>query len=1227
MFTSKARRALDVASSLDFTREAKQPTLYALGHVKHVGIGSQVTAIAHDPVQSLLACGTEAGTLHVFGRPSVQLDWHLGVPVKIKHLTFKSGSGFLCVVGKYYAKDTLSVFDLGRIDNGKPFRDASLSLRSNITAIESHPSIPFLFLAGKDGTVDVYDIDRSCLCPHARIPNLWLAQEEILRRSGIIGAPSRRHIPFCIDVKCHPLDINLVLVAYEGGVSLWNIAEQRAERNWEFVLPPGAPGGGNDGEDTIFNERRPSITCVAWRPDGLVFAAGHEDGCISFASVEDEMAIDIRVLERSSVNKTTEQDLFVTGRQVSNREPIFKLAWSGFPAESILDRATAAWNATSTTRVDPLQTGAVGPELQQQTHVNGTMLTVLGGLLPHDPMGVHVLELPNYQAPSGPTQTHGNLSAPAREALKQSVTPQAHHLYLTSAPPEDFCLFPRSSPYYGLSFDPTSIVIIVGTDGRLPVLPTAHSSRTIEAWSFPPSSTTKPVELDVPTALCFNGSGTCSSTQLFNVPTLTHRRMLHQFDMQQDEFQNRIQLDGGKSTSKRKPNRTKLTPPSDNQPRILLTSHIDLRIKFWDVSSELLVTKTLQQDELSLNSSPNQLMNEFPRQLKHLDWDLKQTLLDATTKELESSRLLRERPWELEIDKVCLAKETLEVAVSLNTGDILVARLGYGEQRDAVAVEFERAEAQGQLNDTVNEALQDMQLQDTSLAGQTSTNVNFDARALQSGGSGGSFPGRKLSSGRRPSSAAPSSTRQLELNEQAYDLSATVISKPFHDGFRPFAAFTLPSVDKETCLELSDCGFLAASNGCVLLIADLRGPDVLMIQSLANGAHNGIGKGKSKVKPDESPITSLTWTICPTNEDHDTSPRLIVVQTSGQVRIFELSNLAGSWHVGENPSVFHHDSVAGAFKTFVLDKTGQQLLAEPMALERALAQQAGYVSNSNELTKGSLSSLWITINENLVSCYFNIDGPRTAQFEGGTSAGFLNAQMTTRFGCPVLLVASKHRTITALSLPDLTEITRMSFEAAVHSSAGMIDFCSDGDLVQHIDPLHIALFTTCDIARWQTKVELWDPTIPIPWQTTMFEGVANVFSSLFGGKKVYSASEVENILGGPKRPAPKQRDRAQQAVAVAPPTSQKPKPQPTTSSNPSTRQRQTVQGQATTTQSILASTQEALGKRGEYLDYMQERLGSVANDAANFAKETKKAAQREAAKRSLMGGVTSFFNK
>lgn len=168
------------------------------------------------------------------------------------------------------AKETLYVFDLNRLDKNRPHRDAMLSLRSKVTCLETSASHSFLFLGLADGTVDIFDIDRGVLSREVRIPNLWLAQEELLRRSGVPDAPSRRHIPICTDLKTHPFDLNLLLIAYEGGVSLWNLATQTCERNFEFVVPPGAPGGGNDAEEALFMERRPPVTCLAWCPNGTL---------------------------------------------------------------------------------------------------------------------------------------------------------------------------------------------------------------------------------------------------------------------------------------------------------------------------------------------------------------------------------------------------------------------------------------------------------------------------------------------------------------------------------------------------------------------------------------------------------------------------------------------------------------------------------------------------------------------------------------------------------------------------------------------------------------------------------------------------------------------------------------------------------------------------------------------------------------------------------------------
>lgn len=393
----------------------------------------------------------------------------------------------------------------------------------------------------------------------------------------------------------------------------------------------------------------------------------------------------MRTLERADVNKTTEEDLFGWSqgggqRQLSGREPVFRLAWSGFPEETYLDQVTSAIAGASSSAMASTSSPVVpaSPSLgEEKTNLHGgTMLTVMGGILPSDPVGIHVLEFPAYSPPPSTASSSkpGNISLPVREALRSSISPISHHLYPTSTPPEDFLLLPRSSPHFSLSFDPNAILITTGPDRRFPVLAAPHAINSTEAWSFPPSSLRVPQSLSLPSPLSFSGGGTCSSTQLVTVSNVTYRKMLHQFDVS-DELSTRLPLRGGTAFPQPRPRlqRNDQAAPrmSDNHARILITLHVDLVVRFWDVSSHLLWGyKATPESEPKINL-------EYPRPLKHLDVDLKAALSDSRALELNSARLARDRPWELEIDKVSFAEETLELAVSLSTGDVVVFRSVY----------------------------------------------------------------------------------------------------------------------------------------------------------------------------------------------------------------------------------------------------------------------------------------------------------------------------------------------------------------------------------------------------------------------------------------------------------------------------------------------------------------------------------------------------------------------
>lgn len=389
----------------------------------------------------------------------------------------------------------------------------------------------------------------------------------------------------------------------------------------------------------------------------------------------------MRTLERADVNKATEEDMFgwspqgEPGHRVpANREPIFRLAWSAFPDVSWGEWAHGLAGAGPSTPTSPstpaFPSAAASPQSptfapravpDERVHLGGgTILTVLGGLLPQDPTGIHVFNLPAY-APTtaNPSANTGNLPAPVRQALKDSVRPLEHNLYPTAAPPEDFLLLPRNSPYGGMAFDPTAILITTGSDPTLPVLAAPHSARGTEAWSFPPTSHTPPRSLQLPPALAWTGPGTCTSSRILTLPTLSHQRLLHQFNA--DPITTHVPFLGGKATPLRRRNATGSPAlEGSSRPRILVSLHVDLCVRFWDVSEGLLGEGGLHED--------------FPRALGHLDVRLRDILRDPMAKELEASRILRDRPWELEIDRVDLATDTLELAVTLSTGEVVVLR-------------------------------------------------------------------------------------------------------------------------------------------------------------------------------------------------------------------------------------------------------------------------------------------------------------------------------------------------------------------------------------------------------------------------------------------------------------------------------------------------------------------------------------------------------------------------
>ena len=253
--------------------------------------------------------------------------------------------------------------------------------------------------------------------------------------------------------------------------------EQKTLGTYELLVPAGAPGGAGYTDpvsrlDTLYfagtesviykdllKHRRPDVSSLCVHPAGHFFAVGHVDGSIAFWAVEDDsQPLTVRTLDEVDVLKVDGEKLEQylsdedgspkhTSKPHEPREPIFKLAWSGYPNS-----------------YDPR-----GGE---------TSLTILGGQFNRDPPGINVLWLPAFNPPAPPTLHHDQSLHPFfRDAMRESLVPLNAYFYPTPGLAQDFLLTPRDSPHFGGTWNPTTILMLFESGDEI---------RALEARQFPP---------------------------------------------------------------------------------------------------------------------------------------------------------------------------------------------------------------------------------------------------------------------------------------------------------------------------------------------------------------------------------------------------------------------------------------------------------------------------------------------------------------------------------------------------------------------------------------------------------------------------------------------------------------------------------------------------------------------------------------------------------------------
>lgn len=94
-----------------------------------------------------------------------------------------------------------------------------------------------------------------------------------------------------------------------------------------------------------------------------------------------------------------------------------------------------------------------------------------------------------------------------------------------------------------------------------------------------------------------------------------------------------------------------------------MTSHLNPHVKFYDISPHLLLF-------------PSPLSDEYPTPLPHLSINVPAILQHPSLDYLSTAKLFAQDPRRVSIQSVELAKESLELAVILNTGTVIYYKFG-----------------------------------------------------------------------------------------------------------------------------------------------------------------------------------------------------------------------------------------------------------------------------------------------------------------------------------------------------------------------------------------------------------------------------------------------------------------------------------------------------------------------------------------------------------------------
>ncbi|XP_053087738.1 syntaxin-binding protein 5a isoform X1 [Pangasianodon hypophthalmus] len=216
--------------------------------VRH-GFPYQPSSMAFDPVQKILAVGTQSGALRLFGRPGVECYCQHESGAAIIQLQFLINEGALVSA---LADDSVHLWNLRQ---KRPAVLHSLKFnRERITFCHLPFQSKWLYVGTERGNIHIVNVESFTLSGYTI---MW---------NKAIELSSKAHPGPVVHISDNPMDEGKLIIGFESGiVVLWDLKSKKADYRYTYDE---------------------AIHSVAWHHEGKQFICSHSDGTLTIWNIK-----------------------------------------------------------------------------------------------------------------------------------------------------------------------------------------------------------------------------------------------------------------------------------------------------------------------------------------------------------------------------------------------------------------------------------------------------------------------------------------------------------------------------------------------------------------------------------------------------------------------------------------------------------------------------------------------------------------------------------------------------------------------------------------------------------------------------------------------------------------------------------------------------------------------------------------------------------------------------